>query len=219
MKMSVYIPDELWAKVKAIDPETGVSQVVQGALREKVAQVEGRATYKELDETLQSSLEEAAAKATARVADTYRMGYRVGLHMSAELSAEGFADFEATGWDLEEFKEDAEEREWPLLPEGAPGYVYSVEESWHRLASDHTDLARLPNLPTGVMREGVVDAIRDVWERAAHGRVLDEPRPPASTPAAAPEVPSRLRVVGNVLSDTQEVPGDPGDEGGAEGGS
>jgi hypothetical protein len=184
-KMSVYVTDELWNRVKAANPESGASEAVQEALQEHLERLTARPAYAQLDEKLKGELALTQTYVARRVTEVYRLGYALGLDLCDEIPGPAFAALEALNWDIEAWNTASQEEDWELEE---PGRYFSVKEALERLAADH-NLPALPTSPSGVVGEGFRDALRDVWEGAL--RAGPTPRGPAAPTAGADEPPAQ----------------------------
>ena len=165
-KISVYVPDDLWEQAAATQPGAGASQVVQAALRERVARIHARPAYAELPDEVKRERDRVREVLASRKAEVYQDGYRLGLALSLELPGAAFSVLESFGWDLERFAEVEAGYEWPLVEGSADdtGQVFSFREALDRLVGDQgLDVTGEGWLPEGRLREGLVDALRDTW--------------------------------------------------------
>lgn len=92
MKLSISVPDQLWASaVEACRPETGPSLVVQRALTSLV----GGASTRAEAPTLPKELERAAALhrevLRARVRELFELGYLRGVQLATQISWEALS--------------------------------------------------------------------------------------------------------------------------------
>src|SRR5664280_1391582 len=98
-KLSVYVPDDLLAEAKRVDPEVRPSAILQDALRSRLVDRNSR-PYAQLDDQLRREREEAQRLVIDRVADAWRTGYGAGVEFTKALPWEAFEDFAALNWDL-----------------------------------------------------------------------------------------------------------------------
>ena len=186
MKTSVYVPDDLWATVTSTDPDVSVSQLVQQLLRDKVDAEAKRPPYATLPPELEKRLLTAQTTAREKVAAAYQLGYTFGLEFASGLQTNVYLVLVASSYDFGHFRKVTEDYEIPLQDE--PGQAFDFFEHWTRTSQDlgveaifDNDIADLPP----VVRQGVLDAVRDVWEGAGL----------AGVPAPATELPRSLRIV------------------------
>jgi hypothetical protein len=165
-RLSIYVPDSTWRQALAVaDGNPGPSELVQGALSSWLDVHTSRPSYATVEGKLAAERDRVAQQVEARAAEVYRLGYAIGLAVATEMPAAAFASFESSHGDLQALADASEDQEWPLEP-AEEGRVYSLRESLARNASEH-GLGLSHDLSAGLVRDGVVDAIRDVWQRAA----------------------------------------------------
>ena len=178
MKLSVYIPDDLYEEAKKVDPDLKPSAIIQDVLRSRVGERRFR-PYRQLTPELESELESTRARVLDRVAEAYRVGYEVGLAFAPNLPWRAFENFAATNWDVRGWREAFDVEEYDYLDasdeEKAHGLVVldyeaslgaAIEEAGGYFPVDDR------MVPVGIASEGFVDAIRDVWTGAS-GRAKD----------------------------------------------
>lgn len=181
-KVSVYIPDDLWDRVKKVQPDAAGSQFIQETIREYVDRRE-RKPYATLTPELVTKRDAAAAKAQRLMVSDYQLGYAVGLEIADYLSWDLFHGFAQLSWDLEKCYQFVigAPREWFTTNHGE----FDLDQVWEKLVMVY-DIG--PKWPEGATREGLVDALGDVWEEIANAG-SQEPKPP-KTPASAAQAPS-----------------------------
>ena len=177
-KVSVYVPDELWDKVKTLAPETGGSQLIQETIREYVDRRE-RKPYAILSDGLLAQKRAAEKKALDKLAEAYRAGYGFGLRIADDLTWEMFYAFARVDWDFDEFDDETVNGDYR-------GYQFN--NAWTTIARDN----RLSedDWPQGPVREGIVDALKDLWDGLSSTQAPELPAPLVPAPGArevAPE--------------------------------
>ncbi len=182
MKQSVYIPDDLWERVQR-QPDFKLSQFVQQALRERFV---GRSRpYAMPDPSMARSTEVVRQHAMGQMKAAYQFGYEMGLDAAAQLSWRAFMDLAETGWDLREWQVDFDDREYEIVDRSLWGKddAYVDWEGLMEIATDtREDFPRDEHdLPTGLIREGFVDAIRAVWVGTPQDTEAIDASPAAST--------------------------------------
>jgi hypothetical protein len=183
-KLSVYIPDELWDSVKKYaPPDTGGSQLVQDTLREFVDRRERR-PYAVLSPELIAYREAALARSISKRTEAYQAGYAVGLSFAEYLTWELFTLLERVQWRLSAFAEETSEAEYVRANAGPDDedQVFDFELAWRdAVESGASDSYVFGDAPDGIVREGFVQALKDLW--AAESPVGDSTSP-EPTPAA-----------------------------------
>lgn len=178
--MSVYIPDDLWDKVKALVPESGGSQLIQETIREYVDRRE-RKPYAVLSDDLVAKRHAVQERAQTKNGDTYRVGYEIGLELVDEFSWELLYHFARLDWDFEAFNDLTEQRN---VEEGnamvAPSTT--LAELWDEIEVQY-DLVGV-GWPVGPRYEGVVDALKDIWEGVSNAHAPERPDPLVPAPGA-----------------------------------
>lgn len=181
-KVSVYIPDELWDRVRSVEPEAAGSQFIQETIREYVERRE-RKPYAELSDTLLAERERTKEKVRSGLASRYRQGYNAGLVLAEQLSWEAFQAFADLNWDFLAF--DAYVNE---------GVVFDLDgEELDRFSDvwdDALDQVGEPmrGWPAGPFGGGVVDALDHVWEDIRDIGTPGPRRPRPSSPAGEQRV-------------------------------
>jgi len=181
-KFSVYVPDDLLEEARRADPSLKPSAVLQDALRSHLTDRQSR-PYVQLTDELEQERAEAQRLVLGRVSEAYRVGYEVGLDFSRYLPWEAFENFGRLGWDLHAFRQSFDDEEYPHLQateaEAAAGNVVldwkgTLENSRMQVGFFLVDD---DEVPVGIVGEGFVDAIRDVWLGARElGRSAKESR-------------------------------------------
>jgi hypothetical protein len=173
--VSVYVADELWDKVKALAPETGGSQLIQETIREYVDRRE-RKPYAVLTDDLLARKKEAARKAVEKLAAPYHVGYAVGLRLADDLTWELFRTFADADWDLDEFDS-------VTVNEGTGRFEdYQFPDAWAGVADEYH--LNEDVYPDGPVLEGIVDALKDLWEVVSNAQGPRRPDPLVPAPGA-----------------------------------
>jgi hypothetical protein len=179
-KVSVYVPDELWDKVKALAPESGGSQLIQETIREYVDRRE-RKPYAVLNDDLVAMRNATQERAQAKVGETYREGYEIGLELADELPWELLCQFARLDWDFQAFDDLTVERNTQETNALAANSD-TLYEIWANIEVRH-DLIGV-GWPIGPHYEGVVDALKDIWEPMSNAQAPQRPDPLMPAPGA-----------------------------------
>jgi hypothetical protein len=173
-KLSVYVPDELLERAKHADPAMRPSQVLQGALEQRLPRAER--PYAVISDALREQRLAAQEIVNRRATEAYQEGYEVGLSFATALPWRAFENFAQLDWNLNSwvyaFDKDDYEHVTATPEELAAGE--EVLDFWGALDAAMTT-ARIPvreedHCPVGLSAEGFVDAIRDVWLGSPTGR-------------------------------------------------
>lgn len=126
MKLSAYVPDDLWSRAAASHPRSGPSHIVQLGLRRLVER--SRPRFAADASTNGSALRHARARLTLLRQRAYDEGYEAGLAVGESLT---WADLEllaATGWRLDDLPPAAR----PTLPTAAhrSGCRDALRDAW-----------------------------------------------------------------------------------------
>jgi hypothetical protein len=163
-KLSVSVPDDVWAEAASQVPALKASALVQEALRTFISTHKARPAYAALPNELTRRREAIVANVAIKVRRTYLEGYEVGLNMIDELPWDAIEDLERVGWDV--YAWDPELENYQV--EGEP--VLNFDDLWMRHGEDYTQSAlQRKNGPSGVMLEGLVDAFKDVVRAGMEG--------------------------------------------------
>lgn len=185
-KLSVSVPDSVWQDAKESTPNAGASQLVQEALREFVDRRESR-PYAVLSPELVAARASAVEQSLAKRAAAYQAGYAIGLKFAESLTWELFTLLEQVQWKLPVFHEETEEDEY-LRADAAPGEPdqrFRFEDAWHDARESAAPGAYVnAEGPAGVIREGFLRALKDVWSAE---EPLPEPTPQFPAPALPDE--------------------------------
>jgi hypothetical protein len=172
-KLSVYVPDDLWAEARGIDAEITPSALLQELLRARIHEHKSR-PYRRLTSELETELAKARAVVVDRVAEAYQAGYAVGLAFAPNLPWTAFERLVESGWDVKSWREtfENEEYEWMLAtPEDRNEGVVVVDWRSALAAAVDESVGYLPldqdGVPVGVGAEGFTDALRDLWTGTA----------------------------------------------------
>lgn len=174
MKMSVYIPDDLWAQTEQ-DKDFRISPFVQQALRERFPDRDGR-PYATLGDEQQRAAGAARERVVEQLTVAYRNGYDVGLGFAQQLPWRAFLDLAATGWNTAAWRASFDDEEYEIVnrsPDWAEDADYLSFDDVMSIIQDQNASSYVPEdrLLSGVLGEGFVDAIRDLWEGRIAGGV------------------------------------------------
>ena len=200
-KFSVYVPDELWDSVKKYAPNAGGSQLVQDTLREFVDRRERR-PYAALSPELVAAREAALAKSLTKRTEAYQAGYAIGLSFAEYLTWELFTVLEQVDWKLSTFAEETGEEEYARANAGPDDddRVFEFDAAWREAQEHGAPRAYVfADGPAGIVREGFIQALKDLWaaQSPVAGPVPSEPAPsaPALRGMTATEEPAAGTVV------------------------
>lgn len=174
-RMTVYVPDPLWADVKSIRPDLAPSQFFQDALREVVQQNRARPDYARLTPELAKARDDARRSVLDQSTVAYQQGYAIGIRLANDLHWQAFAAFADAHWDWDEWSEFLESEGCDIhlwwneeqveaeSPEDAAKYGFPSLEDGLSEERRALGLPELVDRPSGPVKEGLVDAIRDAW--------------------------------------------------------
>jgi hypothetical protein len=178
-KFSIYIPDDLWADAQAAEPEAKASALVQGALK-RLIDAKGRKGYASLPDDVMEARARVFSKAAERARESYVNGYRIGLRFIEEFPWEAIEDFQRVGWDIAQWDAELSNAEYPCgEDENGATLSYDFDSFWESIAQEvlSSTLAQLER-PAGPLREGFIDAFRDVFSEATQAaRYAGTPAP------------------------------------------
>lgn len=162
-KFSIYIPDDLWTEVQASSPNAKPSPLVQDALRRFLA-TQAPQPRTRLPEAVLVERERVIRKSVAAAEKSYVDGYRIGLVFIDLMPWAAIEDFERLDWDIEAW--DVELGNYQVL--NGDGDVWDFDETWNEFANGQLDsVLATTQRPMGILKDGFVDAFRDVLA-AAH---------------------------------------------------
>lgn len=175
MKASIYIPEDLWRKAQATEGFK-LSAFVQEAMRERF---DRQRPYRTLDDELVEQKREAAEALLGEMTQAYRAGYQLGLAIAPQLPWEAFVDLEGKGWDVTAWRTEFDESmyrivdssSWDIGEEDGEVRYLDFDELMElgrdELGGQPLDIPAYAlddrNVPTGIVGEGFVEALRDVW--------------------------------------------------------
>ncbi len=201
-RLSIYLPDELEARAKALQPGTPTSQVVRAALERYIGNGDEPAYAQAPDDVgdlLTAGVEHFTALATA----DYQKGYRVALQRLPGLDWFALAGFAKDGFDLHKWIGDHVDNVRFVLAQGRsleaamPDWLAKIAADVGSIADpigfDHLSFYRTPP-----WERGYADGLRAGYEAALAAGVMT----PASAPA--PTVESRSGVDGSSGDDLGE---------------
>jgi hypothetical protein len=191
-RMTVYVPDTLWADVKAIKPDLSPSQSFQDALREVVRRERARPEHAKLTPALVAVRDEARRQVLEQATVAYQHGYELGLALAPDMHWEAFAALDDARWDWDQWSatlssDEVDFRLW-RAEEDDPGDNFGFE-SLSDVMSELREKLRLPESverPSGPVKDGLIDAIRDVWEQSPAPNAPDTGGEPALTNGVDP---------------------------------
>jgi hypothetical protein len=184
-KFSIYVPDDLWASAQAAQPEAKPSPLVQTALR-RLVDAESRKSYAALPADVLAERERVLAIVTREARESYVEGYRIGLEFIEEFEWEAIEDFRRLEWSVDNWADSLDDRETPVP--GEADHVWTFDTFWRYRAGEHmSSILNALERPTGVIREGFVDAFRDVLTEATQAIRHVAPQATVADPAGDPD--------------------------------
>lgn len=105
-KLSISVPDDLWAQACAEVPGLGPSQLVQALLRRYVARSQGRLPFvRQRSPENSALLEQTLHRVAARTQATYDDGYQAGLAFAEEAPWKLIEELAQQEWDFDQWLE------------------------------------------------------------------------------------------------------------------
>jgi len=194
-RMTVYVPETLWDNVKAIRPDLSPSQSFQDALREVVRRERARPEHAKLTPALVAARDEARREVLEQSTVAYQQGYAVGVRLARTLHWQAFAAFADSGWDWDKWRafldgDDCDIHLWANEEEIEGANPAEAGRIGFQTLDDAINEEReergLPDVfggAPGPVKDGLVDAIRDVWEGSP---AAVDPETGDGSPAAEP---------------------------------
>lgn len=181
-RLSIYLPNELEARAKALQPDTPTSQVVRAALERYIGNTDEPAYAQAPDDVsdlLTAGVEHFKALATA----DYQEGYRAALKRLSDLDWFALAEFAKEGFDLHKWIRGRVDGIQFLLgqnmslDQAMPKWLAKIANDLGSIGDpigfDHWSFRRTPPF-----ERGYADGLRAGYEAALAAGVM--------TPAAAP---------------------------------
>ncbi len=181
-RLSIYLPDELEARAKALQPDTPTSQVVRAALERYIGNADEPAYAQAPDDVsdlLSAGVEHFKALATA----DYQEGYRTALKRLSDLDWFALAEFAKDGFDLHKWIGGRVDGIRFLLGQGmslgnaTPAWLPQIANDIGSIA-DPIGFDQWSFHKTPPWERGYADGLRAGYEAALAAGVM--------TPAAAP---------------------------------
>lgn len=173
-KLSIYLPNELEARTKALEPATPTSQVIRAALERYLGQ--GGPAYAEPPD----DVEELLAAGVAHFADLarrdYQDGYRAALARLPDLDWYAITDFARDSFDLYKWLGGWSESIGQAAVQGSidkatPGWFVKIADDLGSLANP-IDFDRWNFRKTAPYERGYADALRAGYEAALRAGVV-----------------------------------------------
>lgn len=153
-KFSIYVPDDLWTAVLAASPDVKPSPLVQAALK-RLVDDRSLSARAQLPEAVIVQRDRVVRRAAAQAAGRYVDGYQIGLSFIEELPWAAIEDFDRIGLDIDEWD--------PFLST----YGKNFSDEWRDHSADVLEsFIAQDEKPTGMLRDGFLDAFRDVLAAA-----------------------------------------------------
>jgi hypothetical protein len=173
-RLSIYLPDELEARAKALQPNTPTSQVVRAALERYLGST-GPA-YAEPPEDIEDLLADGVAHFANLARQDYQDGYRAALKRLPDLDWDAITGFAREGFDLYKWLNG-----WcqNINQAAIRGDLLSAKPHWFgKLAEDLGSLADaigyddLSFRKTAPYEHGYADALRAGYEAALRAGIM-----------------------------------------------
>jgi len=185
-RLSIYLPDDLEARTKALHPDTPTSQVVRSALERYIGNADEPAYAQAPDDV--SELLTAGVEHFKKLATTdYQDGYRAALKRLPDLAWDALAEFAHKGFDLHKWLDEVSSR----VNYGATiGELDEHTPDWFRRLADDVGLLANPlsfdqwNFRrTQPWERGYADGLRAGYEAALAAGVMTASAftPPSTT--------------------------------------
>ncbi|MCU0483223.1 MAG: hypothetical protein MUC54_02960 [Chloroflexi bacterium] len=168
-KLSLYIPDDLWRRARAVDPNLNQSQVAQQALRQwvEVRPAQGSQVFEPPADSV-TVPDGLVQRLATEAREQYQAAYRAAFQLAERISWGSLDELASRGWDWASWLRHGGREILPALP------------SWLRDGDPEASLTRRRYTTS---TQGVIDGLRDIWEsvHAASGR-RQLPKPNADGP-------------------------------------
>jgi hypothetical protein len=191
-RLSIYLPNELEARAKALQPDTPTSQVVRAALERYIGNADEPAYAQAPDDVsdlLAAGVEHFKALATA----DYQEGYRAALKRLPDLDWFALAEFAKEGFDLHKWIRGRVDGIQFLLSQNMsldqarPEWFAKITDDLGSIADpigfDHWSFRRTPPF-----ERGYADGLRAGYEAALAAGVMAPAAAPAPTVEPMPDV-------------------------------
>lgn len=189
-RLSIYLPDELEARAKALGPDTPTSQVVRTALERYLGRTDEPA-YAQAPEDVDDLLAAGVAHFADLAKGDYQDGYRAALERLVDLDWHGLAGFARDGFDLYKWAEG-----WKSsmsyfavhggVKENAPDWFWEVAKDLGSLL-DPIGYDELSFRHTPPWERGYADGLRAGYEAALGAGAMDAFATATSATDPAPE--------------------------------
>ncbi|HTW06429.1 MAG TPA: hypothetical protein VME46_02910 [Acidimicrobiales bacterium] len=204
-RLSIYLPDELEARVKALQPDTPTSQVIRTALERYIGRA-GEPAYAQAPEDVADLLVAGVAHFADLAKRDYQDGYRAALKRLPDLdwhALAGFArdDFDIYKW-VEPWKSGAYDVATHRVEGREPDWFQKVAEDLGSLL-DPFGYDKFSFRHTPPWERGYADGLRAGYEAALGAGAMDAGGP-ATTRRAVEGVLKQDDAAGNSI-DGQEV--------------
>ena len=204
-RMTVYAPESLWAEAKTEAPELSPSQLVQSALRGVVQSHRPRPDYADLSDDLAAERDRVRADVRAQATAAYQAGYRLGLALADELHWVALAAFANCYWKFGPWSDDVKELD-VLFADPEWNEEVDLDAALDQLVSElHLPTATVP--PDGYVKEGLEDAVRDVWEGLGAPRAARDATAGEAAEADQPEGGADVLLAAGSSAGPVDVPG------------
>jgi hypothetical protein len=160
MKLSIYVPDELWQRARQASDENP-SSLVQTALERWLGNELKRPPYYESPPPDALRIKQLRDRLEREARALYREGYEEGLRLAEELNWSQLDRLAAVHWDIARWVRTGDDVSELLL----------AREDMNMLAEGYD-----PTPPTA-WSDGRLDALKDVWKTVAFGEPGDATEP------------------------------------------
>lgn len=192
-RLSIYLPDELEARAKALQPDTPTSKVVRAALERYIGNADEPA-YAQAPDDVNDLLTAGVAHFRALATADYQEGYRAALKRLPDLDWFALAEFAKDGFDLHKWIGGRVNGIQFLLgrnmslEDATPGWLPPIADDIGSIA-DPIGFDRWSFRKTPPWERGYADGLRAGYEAALAAGVMTAAAAPAPT-AAAESMPS-----------------------------
>ncbi|MBP1704794.1 MAG: hypothetical protein H6Q36_533 [Chloroflexi bacterium] len=154
-KLSLYVPDDLWNRARAVDPGLNQSQVAQRALQHWIETRPGPGSQAFEPPADSVPVPDSLVQRFAGEArEQYQAAYRTAFQLAERISWRSLDELASRGWDWATWLRHGGRDVLPSLP------------AWLREA-DVEGSANRRRYTTST--QGVVDGLRDIWESVQTG--------------------------------------------------
>jgi hypothetical protein len=168
-KLSLYIPDDLWERARAVDPSLNQSQVAQRALQHWLeTRPTGESPAFERPADAVPVPEGLVQRFAGEAREQYQAAYRAAFQLAERISWRSLDELASRGWDWASWLRHGGRDVLPALPAFLREGDAEAASSRRRYTTS---------------TQGVIDGLRDIWESVQSGAPRRKaPRPEAKLP-------------------------------------